>query len=444
MSSYRALSRTFFQDELQDGKNILLVNPPVIDHRYAWVKWNQPLDLLNISSYLKKEKNCKVKLFDFMQPKKSKVRRSGVTRPNHLNVNGVEFRQYYWGKSISDFRQYLEEQNSAWIPDYVIFTTLTSYWWRGVHQALNEVHTMFPSSKCVLYGNYAIYESDHASIHVFPDLILTDYFTSMNEFSADFTLYEDQSLDFCALNIGYNNWEKEISKARLNGVNKFIFYVDWLFKDPDNDFLPKLKNITQTYKSEPMTKQPSFIGICGLYPDDIDMENAKALIDANFRDIHLEHNYENGRPDIKQFEEAKRCFDSAYNDANISNNGVGAFLMIGTPNENIDNLVEDLYSLHEVVGHVILKPYTPQPNSDFYSNLRTGEESLRLELLSPHLFPMSNLNGISPNEYQELYSLASLLNHRVRGNSWDLFPGELGFELFAKSMKRKVWDINNG
>ena len=31
---------------------ILLVNPPVEETRYSWIRWNQPLDLLKIASFL--------------------------------------------------------------------------------------------------------------------------------------------------------------------------------------------------------------------------------------------------------------------------------------------------------------------------------------------------------------------------------------------------------
>lgn len=53
---------------IPDGSKILLINPPVYDRRYEWLRWNQPTDLLRLSSYLKREKSCEVKLFDFMQP----------------------------------------------------------------------------------------------------------------------------------------------------------------------------------------------------------------------------------------------------------------------------------------------------------------------------------------------------------------------------------------
>jgi len=47
---------------------VLLVNPPVVDSRYPWIRWNQPLDLLKLSTILKEKAGSEVKLFDFMLP----------------------------------------------------------------------------------------------------------------------------------------------------------------------------------------------------------------------------------------------------------------------------------------------------------------------------------------------------------------------------------------
>jgi hypothetical protein len=35
------------------GDRVLLVNPPVEETRYSWLRWNQPLDLLTLGAHLK-------------------------------------------------------------------------------------------------------------------------------------------------------------------------------------------------------------------------------------------------------------------------------------------------------------------------------------------------------------------------------------------------------
>ena len=47
---------------------VLLLNPPVEETRYSWVRWNQPLDLLKIASHLRSRVECEVELLDCMKP----------------------------------------------------------------------------------------------------------------------------------------------------------------------------------------------------------------------------------------------------------------------------------------------------------------------------------------------------------------------------------------
>src|SRR5438270_8999113 len=47
---------------------VLLLNPPVEETRYSWVRWNQPLDLLKLASRLRSRVECRVELLDCMKP----------------------------------------------------------------------------------------------------------------------------------------------------------------------------------------------------------------------------------------------------------------------------------------------------------------------------------------------------------------------------------------
>src|SRR4051812_45025746 len=49
---------------------VLLVNPPVEETRYSWIRWNQPVDLLTLGAHLKEKVGCGVRLFDCMKPDK--------------------------------------------------------------------------------------------------------------------------------------------------------------------------------------------------------------------------------------------------------------------------------------------------------------------------------------------------------------------------------------
>src|SRR5438270_9688119 len=47
---------------------VLLLNPPVEETRYSWLRWNQPLDLLKVAAHLRSRVECGVELLDCMKP----------------------------------------------------------------------------------------------------------------------------------------------------------------------------------------------------------------------------------------------------------------------------------------------------------------------------------------------------------------------------------------
>ena len=42
------------------GDHVLLLNPPVEETRYSWLRWNQPLDLLKLATRLRSQVGCGV------------------------------------------------------------------------------------------------------------------------------------------------------------------------------------------------------------------------------------------------------------------------------------------------------------------------------------------------------------------------------------------------
>src|ERR1700730_12555164 len=59
----------YFGREVGQKSRVLLINPPVQERRYHWLRWNQPTELLRLSSRLKgKHKRIDIQLFDFMLP----------------------------------------------------------------------------------------------------------------------------------------------------------------------------------------------------------------------------------------------------------------------------------------------------------------------------------------------------------------------------------------
>src|SRR5436305_13370700 len=74
-------ARALLSKHVRFKDRILLVNPPVEETRYSWVRWNQPLDLLKLGAFLRSEVGCAVELLDCMKPNaKGDVREEWLPR----------------------------------------------------------------------------------------------------------------------------------------------------------------------------------------------------------------------------------------------------------------------------------------------------------------------------------------------------------------------------
>ena len=122
------LSQDYVSGSCTSTDRILLVNAPVVESRYQWVRWNQPLDLLKLGTFLKTEIGCDVKLYDFMLPESGKVTRTANKPDGKIEFNGHLFSLWRYGKSDAEFSSWIEEVTSDWRPTQIWVTSLTSYW----------------------------------------------------------------------------------------------------------------------------------------------------------------------------------------------------------------------------------------------------------------------------------------------------------------------------
>src|SRR5436190_18972108 len=88
---------------------VLLINPPVEETRYNWVRWNQPLDLLKIASRLRSHTECGVELLDCMKPDESgKVAEDWLPRDRrYYSVKGDRYPMRRFGTSYGDLTKQL-------------------------------------------------------------------------------------------------------------------------------------------------------------------------------------------------------------------------------------------------------------------------------------------------------------------------------------------------
>ncbi len=434
LSAQRAIEQT-------QGR-VLLINPPVIDSRYPWVKWNQPLDLLKLGAALKKMHGCEVKLFDFMLPSpKGRVPRRHSRIEDDL-LPGVPIR-WHFGQSWETFDTYLKTLASQdWIPDSVWITTLTSFWWQAVPLVADRVKNRLKRPTVVLYGNYPVLETRHAA-QFCPnvDIVVEDQL-DLADWPADFSLYGDRELRFCALDLRSPDSLDEIARALERGTSHFVFFNDNLFEDFDARLKPVLQEvIEQEWKLW-------FHGICGVQTRDFPIDHAQLLADAHFSELHFEPALdEDGIVDEALYQAMMRACERA---GFVSQRGAGwesrshyfsGFLWIGRPDDDLDKLVWNALKILQLVGMVIPKPYSPTPGSDDYVLLASQVTRIEPQDVSPHRLPYAGLNGIVRSDYEDLYRMTAFLNMKVRAHTFDFLGDTYLAKVIRESLAGRRWDI---
>lgn len=159
---------------------ILLVNPWIHDFA-AFDAWSKPLGLLYIAAVLKSE-GFSVRLIDCLdwrhpsphaRPKRLKngsghYRKTEIPKPAPLRHVPRKYSRY--GIEPSDFRRKLVEGEN---PDAVFVTSMMTYWYPGVFEAIRIIRECLPGVPVVLGGIYATLCPDHALRFSGADLVVT-------------------------------------------------------------------------------------------------------------------------------------------------------------------------------------------------------------------------------------------------------------------------------
>ena len=428
--------------EQTQGK-VLLINPPVIDSRYAWIKWNQPLDLLKLGSLLVGNRGCEVRLYDFMlpSPKGTVPRRQAKLQ----DLPPDEPVHWQFGQPWKEFDDYLDTlKMQEWVPDSVWITTLASFWWQTVPVVANHVRNRLGHPQVVLYGNYPALEATHAARFCFGvDVIVRDH-VDLSKQPADFSLYGERKLRFRALDLRtpVDVLLAEIEDALGHDTSHFCFFNENIFRGFDNHLKPVLEEAVLR------EWELYFHGICGVETRDFPLDHAQLLADAHFSELHFEPALTG---DDLVDEPLYRAVMQACQDAGfVSPRGAGwesrshyfsAFLWVGRPDDDLNKLVWNALKLLQLVGMVIPKPYSPSPGTKDYELLVAKKKWVEPEDISPHRMPFAGLNGIERGDYKDLYRMTAFLNTKVRDHTFDFLGDTYLAQVIRESLAGRRWDI---
>lgn len=428
--------QTLLKKHVGSSDRVLLVNPPVQETRYSWLRWNQPLDLLKVGAFLKREIGCEVELLDCMKPDSSgKVLMQRV--PGSLRervIGGETYPIWRYGQPYDALREWLVERraNGRRDPTQIWISSLCSYWYQSVAQISTVARQAAPDAKLVLQGNLARLSPKHAAEVCPVDLVVTKA-AKLNGVAADVGLYGAKRPPFLALDLHAETAAQEMKEAVKRGVYRFAIFGDDVCAEDGGPLLEILE------KGRGLHRNVRFHLICGLYPSRITREVASVLAQPLVAEAHLEQESDGeGLAEESYRELSARMAKSG---AHIPAKKINSFLWIGRPGERLDDIVPNCLRMLDLVGSFILKPYSPTPGSADAIDHAEYLEALPRDQWSPHFFPFAELNGISRSEYSDLYRMAAFLNDKVRSESFNLFHDNLGSRLLRESIRREAWNV---
>ena len=155
------------------SKNILLINPWIYDFA-AYDFWIKPLGLLSLGGLLR-QNGHRINFIDCLDPYHPAMLNDGRKQPKrHSFGDGKFFRQiiptpkplkmfdknyYRYGITPEIFIDELKKHKDA---EIVLITSIMTYWYPGVFEAIKIIKEVLPSVPIVLGGKYATLCYDHA------------------------------------------------------------------------------------------------------------------------------------------------------------------------------------------------------------------------------------------------------------------------------------------
>jgi hypothetical protein len=453
----------YLKKHLTRRSRVLLVNPPVQERRYHWIRWNQPLDLLRLSTWLKTaHAGIEVRLFDFMQPNeagqvpKHKVKETWTGAHNNAQL-------WHFGQSFDAFEKaFTSLSQSGWRPDFIVVTSLTSYWHVSIEKLLNKLcsrldRTRRDATTICIVGNYPLFEPMHAACQLDADVV----FTSPMDTSGcqpDFQIYLDSGGDlpnFFALDINDGAISDHLAyclaltdeKQRRRGIPRPASFTVAFFNDDVCSPSSQLERVVAFAGSHP--GRLIVEGIVGIEPRSLTKQRLQQLKAAGFRSLFVEHARQpGGGVDPSSYEplltflsdeaHQKKVGDSK--SAWLDRGNVTGFVAMGLPDDDVDELVRSTLTINKYFQAVILKPFGYSPTIERISEAKRRKRWREPYMSSAQWFPyVGNGSSLSDADYDNLVRWQNVLNKRVKGSTFDFLDGGVVAQLVRETLIAESW-----
>lgn len=381
---------------------ILSINPWIYDFA-AYDFWLKPYGFLVILTYLK-EKGVTVDYIDCLDKKISLDKFGRGKYPSEIIEKPEIFKsipRYFKRYGIA--KEELENNLSNKHPDYILITSSMTYWYPAIIDLLKIIKEKFPLIPAIIGGTYATLCYEHAQKHIPVDFIFKN--ASLEEFfkllKLDYNFYdlystlpcyEDfyNSIDYvvlrtswgCPFNCSYCAIKELfpdffllpqetvlnfIVKYACKGHKHFVFYDDALLYE--QAYIKKLLRKINKLKLNIHFHTPN-----ALHFRFLDEEIASLLKSTGFTNPHF--GLETMDTKLQKLWGDKVTRDDVINGVNLLKKGgfkngeFSVYLLLGYPQQNLENLKEDVDFLNSLGVKVSFAEFSPVPKTKLFEEYK--------------------------------------------------------------------------
>jgi hypothetical protein len=442
-----------------DTPHILLINPWIYDFA-AYDFWAKPIGLLYLAA-ISEQHGVNVSFMDCLNRFHPQARLSDPHarhgRGNYLKTRipkppGLDDIPRHFSRYGIREEWFREDLRCLPAPDLILVTSLMTYWYPGIRDAICILREYFPNTPIILGGIYATLCTDHARKYCGADRVITgageqqilDIVAEYCGFSvtpkADpddlnalpYPAFHLESLisyipiltsrgcpfscAYCASrilepNIRRRNPENVVDEIRFwhekYGVKNFPFYDDALLADPEHHAIPMLEKIIASGINV-FFHTPNALHIREITP-----YIAKLMFDAGFETIRLglETTAFEDRKELdrkvteSEFRQAISCLKAA----GFKKEQIGAYLLTGLPGQSLSSVETSINVVRESGIKPVLAQYTPIPHTALW---KKAVASSRYDLESDPIFTNNAVLPCSSEAFswQTLTYLKNLAN----------------------------------
>ena len=404
---------------------ILLINPWIYD--FAAVNlWSIPLGILKVAEYLSRY-DVELDFIDCTENYRrtgpfgtGKYQKETVSKPGCIQSIPRRFGRY--GIRVEELKRLLRQKSPF---DMVFMTSIMSYWYPGVHKAVEIIKAEYKNIPLILGGIYATLWHEHAANTSGADYIYRGgvgegIHSALNTFGFRIREKQEETTPYYRLGL-YNHFRfvpiltstgcpyrcsycasvlfnekfvqrdvsavlKEMGELRGMGVRDFAVYDDALLVNAETHIKPLLREII-TRRLDVRFHCPN-----GLHARFIDEELASLMKGSGFQTVRL--SLETTDKERQEQTGGKVTSEHLFRAVNalkrqgFTRGNTGVYLMYGLPGQGLDEVEQGVEFLKHLSVKIHLTEFSPIPGT------RCWDDILKRGIIHDEIDPLLTNNTV--------------------------------------------------